>query len=363
MTYLKKISIYNMWGEKTITLPLNKDITILTGYNGSGKSTLLNIIFDSLVKLKKKKIPTSSQRFWASKLYFSTGEKHCYACLPQSNEVKADEIINLMDNSKDGIFSYSGMKIAEKEYNKSSKISSKIKFSVFKEKNFGTLDIYSQDGNDNLDYNPFIYQDEKKSLHKKEDINYLDKNIYWGNLDERISHIKTKLYNKKSKLNKEFTDNVSSINIPDNDEDFSHLFMSFLNRHKREVDEFIYFEKIINKYLEMTNKIIQYDKDGNIYVSYINKPSISMWHELSRGEKTLIYILMVVFLYKDNIKIFILDEPDVSLHIDWQDTLLSDLLKLAPNTQFIIATHSPALISDGWLEKAIYVDVINENSK
>ncbi|TYO11181.1 ATP-binding protein, partial [Acinetobacter baumannii] len=42
--------------------------------------------------------------------------------------------------------------------------------------------------------------------------------------------------------------------------------------------------------------------------------------------------------------IFILDEPDLAMHINWQKKLLRTFLEIAPKSQFIVSTHSPALI-------------------
>jgi len=43
--------------------------------------------------------------------------------------------------------------------------------------------------------------------------------------------------------------------------------------------------------------------------------------------------------------IMLIDEIDVHLHPGWQQTVLSDLLMTFPNTQFIVTTHSPQVIS------------------
>jgi len=54
--------------------------------------------------------------------------------------------------------------------------------------------------------------------------------------------------------------------------------------------------------------------------------------------------LLLAFFASDDEKIFILDEPDLSLHIEWQKQILSSMSMLAPNSQFIVATHSPAML-------------------
>jgi predicted ATP-dependent endonuclease of OLD family len=41
--------------------------------------------------------------------------------------------------------------------------------------------------------------------------------------------------------------------------------------------------------------------------------------------------------------LFIADEPELSLHIDWQRKILNALLDLNPKAQIIVATHSPEI--------------------
>jgi len=60
---------------------------------------------------------------------------------------------------------------------------------------------------------------------------------------------------------------------------------------------------------------------------------------LSAGEKQMLSFLCYNAFYYDTI-IFI-DEPELSLHPDWQRRLFPTLLKQQPTNQFIVATHSP----------------------
>jgi predicted ATP-dependent endonuclease of OLD family len=39
-------------------------------------------------------------------------------------------------------------------------------------------------------------------------------------------------------------------------------------------------------------------------------------------------------------KIILIDEPELHLNRDWQQTLVHDLVENAPNNQYILATHS-----------------------
>lgn len=68
---------------------------------------------------------------------------------------------------------------------------------------------------------------------------------------------------------------------------------------------------------------------------------------LSSGEQhELVMLYEVIFEVNDN-SLTLIDEPEISLHIDWQRRYLEDLDKIqkfSEGRQFIIATHSPSII-------------------
>jgi predicted ATP-dependent endonuclease of OLD family len=56
--------------------------------------------------------------------------------------------------------------------------------------------------------------------------------------------------------------------------------------------------------------------------------------------------------------VLLMDEPEVSLHIEWQKVLIKTIISLNPNVQLILTTHSPAVIMDGWTDKITEVGEI-----
>ena len=71
---------------------------------------------------------------------------------------------------------------------------------------------------------------------------------------------------------------------------------------------------------------------------------------LSSGEQhELVMIYDLLFRVPDN-SLILIDEPELSLHIVWQEQFLSDLEEMAKlsNFQAILATHSPQIIGDRW---------------
>ena len=75
--------------------------------------------------------------------------------------------------------------------------------------------------------------------------------------------------------------------------------------------------------------------------------------KLSAGEKQLLSFLCYN-AFSENTAIFI-DEPELSLHVDWQRTLLRTLLEQGTGNQFFVATHSPFIYSK-YPDKEILLD-------
>jgi predicted ATPase len=106
----------------------------------------------------------------------------------------------------------------------------------------------------------------------------------------------------------------------------------------------------INRIFSLTSRKLVY-VEGSLNVELKDGKLIG-WSELSRGEKTLIALFIIVFLNRDG-ALFVLDEPDLSLHMEWQKMILPALLKLAPDCQFVVATHSPFLVMNTGSEQII----------
>lgn len=71
---------------------------------------------------------------------------------------------------------------------------------------------------------------------------------------------------------------------------------------------------------------------------------------LSSGEKQMLCILLTVLIEDQKPYVLFMDEPEVSLHFEWQKQLIDLILKLNPNIQLIMTTHSPAVIINGWMD-------------
>jgi ABC-type lipoprotein export system ATPase subunit len=63
---------------------------------------------------------------------------------------------------------------------------------------------------------------------------------------------------------------------------------------------------------------------------------------LSSGEKQLILILLETFLAKESC--ILIDEPEISMHINWQERLINAMQQLNPSVQIILTTHTPEIM-------------------
>jgi len=64
---------------------------------------------------------------------------------------------------------------------------------------------------------------------------------------------------------------------------------------------------------------------------------------LSSGQKRLISILSQIS-DSPNGSTILIDEPELSLHIEWQERLVSALTENFPKHKFILATHAPSIV-------------------
>ena len=96
------------------------------------------------------------------------------------------------------------------------------------------------------------------------------------------------------------------------------------------------FCSIINSLFKDTGKHIEIE--GNKF-TVVSKEQIIPIDALSSGEKQMLLILLRVFLMDGQ-----------------QYELINILVKLNPNAQYFIATHSPSIFGDGWGDRIIYME-------
>lgn len=184
---------------------------------------------------------------------------------------------------------------------------------------------------------------ERKTLNEIFDVLGVDKKSYEGKLK---SH-----FDKLSRIQQEHSATPASAVTID---DFTILYNSWrihslvteyeeLQKKKKDIfkqrDTFTF---ILNK-MFAGRKFISLSDNNELKITAKNGKPISL-EELSSGEKQLIIILSEALVQNLEPVIYIADEPEISLHITWQEYLTDTILELNPNAQIIFATHSPDVV-------------------
>ena len=112
------------------------------------------------------------------------------------------------------------------------------------------------------------------------------------------------------------------------------------------------FQDMLDRLFAETGKRLIRTKNE---IAFTQIGEVLMPYQLSSGEKQMLAILLTVLIEDNQHYVLFMDEPEVSLHIDWQKNLIDMILDLNPNVQIILTTHSPAVIMNGWLDKVTEV--------
>lgn len=391
---LYEAKLYNLIepNEETV-IDLDHQVTLLTGYNGSGKSTVLNTIhyvFSSYLD-NDYLIP---RRDWCTSFKFKGKDTdsqmdHFHFICPEEfkNDIPdtQDKEAILCDIHAPIKERFEDVKCCFDEHATNMQLSrNKInKRDSFFQSFFILYDKKNEEHNDVSD--AILFSDEtilharknNKILDEKDSLDIfsvqknIDKSLYRllleFSVDAKVEKSLTSVYDDLIKSLNETKKQLDSIKIDfkienkihDSNEhiekfikwnDISHNIKSNNSKlYDRPINNFM---SIINSFFKETKREFFIDDNGFLVLRKKtnrgtgNKPLNIRWYDLSKGEKNLLTLLLLAFSNKDKDTIFLLDEPDLSMHIGWQKKLIKTLINLAPNSKFIIATHSPAMIAN-----------------
>lgn len=169
---------------------------------------------------------------------------------------------------------------------------------------------------------------------------------------------------------------IYSGNIPPNSEKFLTYFLGKLNSVIQKTRK---TQGIVEKFIDSCNRYLSAadpttDRDGASNLDgkalKLDRASldVSVWRSkpdreipldaLSSGEKQMISLFARLYLYPKE-KLVLIDEPELSLSIDWQRKILPDILNSNLCKQVIAITHSP-FIFDNELDafaKALRIEI------
>jgi predicted ATP-binding protein involved in virulence len=113
---------------------------------------------------------------------------------------------------------------------------------------------------------------------------------------------------------------------------------------QRKIETFL---DVINGKFKTKKFSVNRESGFSFYTGISKKNSLSPT-QLSSGEQHQIVLFYELIFKASENSFFLIDEPEISLHVDWQRMFLDDIHKIAQlgDRQFLIATHSPQIIGN-----------------
>lgn len=322
---IERVKIEKLFGEKDVDWNLRPDVNVLVGKNGLGKSTILKIIEESVSSYDDvRDIFNFYKRTYV--YFFNNNERNLR--------------VGIYD--KDSLIDYSKKMFTNESFWKG--------FEEFLINNKTEQDLQTfQKLSQNMD----------------------DFEISF------IEHIKNTSFDRVSKnITDRFTskilptETISTINMSANsinqittssgqhgtllDFEIENELQRLLKLQNSSLENNVI--EALNNFFNETNKTVKINNQ-ELKVYLTPEREISFKH-LSSGERQVIYIfLKVANATKDN-ALILMDEPEISLHLAWQEKLISEIRKVNDKSQLIIVTHSPAIVMNGWMDSFIDINDI-----
>lgn len=360
---IKRLVVEKLYDRFDFDLHFNEDLNLLTGRNGSGKTTLMKLMWgilsgrmimnEDFPKLHFVDLEVSEGRFFQGT---RTKYSQVFTNLPKEGpEFVAGWNFHNQNsaavcwNSVPVVFD----RLTHDTVTPKELVARSLFFPTFRrgEAGFGFLDV-----DQNITRQPKTEDDIRKILHDTKmeasyncfvnttstyDIDYLIQDLHWS--------ISNQLSNVDQVLNEYISALIAQTEV-DSNEILKQIKAAQIeaNDHRIEIKkplDFLY--KSIS--LIFQKKSLKFSSD--LVIGESNE-KIETKH-LSSGEKQMLSFLAYCSICKNTI-IFI-DEPELSLSVDWQRLLVPMLLDIPNGNQYFMATHSPMIYSL-YPDKDIFLD-------
>ncbi|MFT5914557.1 MAG: putative ATPase [Bacteroidia bacterium] len=325
---IKRLIVKGLFGELDYDLNFQEDLNILTGRNGSGKTTLMKLMWYIL---------SGNFELIKNDIRFDSGSI-------ETSEFKAD--IN-MEREKDGI---KNLFYLDEEENKKPKEldiflkKSKTVFMPTFRRIEGGFNIRKSDLDTELESivdGLSSYSNDRKSMHELslshsvEDLSLM-LNAYQADSLEKYSNWETE------KL-KQILENDNKLTKKQILKKIKEAIDGKASKEDDSVRQFNILTDTVDELFLKKKSILFSRKGSEKGVIVGSSKNIVNADLLSSGEKQILGFLVYNLFYENTI--FFIDEPEISLHIDWQRILMSILQEQNSSNQLIIATHSPFIYS------------------
>lgn len=178
------------------------------------------------------------------------------------------------------------------------------------------------------------FKDEEVAILKREEL------FSWSSENNGISTIKKLLNKYKAKEKVLFLSNYRQFE--------NHFVIDSVNTIESEVESYI---NICQKFLYNKKLIMNKDSKGNIDIKILDKDSIIRENDLSDGEKQILSIFSKLYFKEKKDIILLIDDPEISLSINWQKELIPSIVKSEKCSLIVAMTHSPFIFENEFFEK------------
>jgi predicted ATP-dependent endonuclease of OLD family len=213
-------------------------------------------------------------------------------------------------------------------------------FDKFTAIDFSSAELVSQEGDLSRAYKELGVLDKDLKNKIKNHINALSESIN-----------EVQIFNdRKGSLS---IDNVIPLSLLNRTRHIINLSLFAQQRKQEVLKPITVFVKTVRDFIE--DKYFDISDTGEITIR--KGSSVISISDLSSGEKQLLILLIETLLQKGEPFVFIADEPEISLHIEWQAKIISSIKSMNNSAQIIVATHSPE-IAGGWKKNIIDMEDI-----
>ncbi|MBN8791454.1 MAG: AAA family ATPase [Stenotrophomonas nitritireducens] len=129
--------------------------------------------------------------------------------------------------------------------------------------------------------------------------------------------------------------------------DLAASVREFNSKSEQLLSRFQSFVACMNRFFDDSGKSVEIDAVGAIKVSRPDGSNVPL-DALSSGERQLLVMFGHVYFnsFGNRANAFVIDEPELSLHLRWQEVLVGEMVNSSSRAQLIIATHSPEIVGE-----------------
>ncbi len=332
---IKSVRIHGLFNEFDYDLNLNPDLTFLHSPNGCGKTVLMHLVY-SLFRSDAEYVEETP----FNKLFIDFSDDSTLSVQNDDGKVS-------MQMKKSGFSSISFEdleRVIDVNYLPPERMTIRKKDGHL----VNTLEYYAQELYETIRR---AKDDRELSAPPKEG----RKEMSDSELEFWCKDLKAKLdFIADAGFQPEIPENLrfppSRYDLMDNRQAYEDLAFSiaeYVERNYPLSESIIVYKDIVNDIL--INKTIDVSDSGKIVITMRNGTALPL-NKLSSGESQILVMFYSILFHCQAGSLLIVDEPEISLHVSWQQTLgdyFNDISRVR-NIQMVITTHSPQIIHDKW---------------